>query len=493
MVVKYFDVKKDKLGRIDLVFSSAVFLFVFLPAVFILYRLIPSHKIKNLLLAAASIVFYAFGQLQYVPLFLASVVINYVSGLLLQEKTQRRKLILGISIFLNIAILCVFKYTDFLIENLNKGFSLSVPYAGLVLPIGISFFTFQGMSYTIDTYRDPKSGTKDFLKLLLYISFFPQLIAGPIVKYHDIADQIDERRCTPEQTTYGVNRFIRGLSKKILIANAVGYIADCVFDRCLPNGITDWPLMWLGGICYTLQIYFDFSGYSDMAIGMGRMFGFCFRENFDYPYASSSIREFWRKWHISLSSWFKDYLYIPLGGNRKGKWRTAFNKLFVFFCTGLWHGANWTFVFWGLGHGLLASLEDLGVIPAKRLQESRIGRLAARLYTLLAVMLLFVVFRADSLTQGLSVISHMFTGGMSAYGLYLFRSLLDPAACAVILLALVFSGRIPRLLSSSLERFSEKRKTLALTCRALFSLALYALCIMSLARGGFNPFIYFQF
>ena len=313
------------------------------------------------------------------------------------------------------------------------------------------------------------------------------------MKYHDIADQIDDRCCTLEQTSCGINRFIRGLSKKILIANAVGQIADYVFDRCLPNGITDWPLMWLGGICYTLQIYFDFSGYSDMAIGMGRMFGFRFRENFDYPYAAASIKEFWRKWHISLSSWFKDYLYIPLGGNRKGKWRTALNKLIVFFCTGLWHGANWTFVFWGLGHGLLASLEDLGVIPAKRLQESRIGRLASRLYTLLAVMLLFVIFRADSLAQGFGVISHMFTGGISSYGLFLFRSLLDPSACAVMLIAVLFAGRLPEMAAARCKVFAEKRKTLSVSISALFSLFLYALCIMSLARGGFNPFIYFQF
>ena len=476
-----------------MVFSSAIFLFVFLPAVFILSRLSPSLKIKNLLLAAASIVFYAFGQLQYVPLFLASVLINYCSGLLLQGRVKNRKLILAAAVVLNIGILCVFKYTDFVIRNLNAGFSLSLPYTGIVLPIGISFFTFQGLSYTIDVYRDRESGTKDFLKLLLYISFFPQLIAGPIVKYHDIADQIAERSCTPEQTAYGVRRFIVGLSKKILIANAVGYIADQVFDGFLPGGITDWPLMWLGGICYTLQIYFDFSGYSDLAIGMGRMFGFRFRENFEYPYGAASIKEFWRRWHISLSSWFKEYLYIPLGGNRKGKWRTALNKLIVFFCTGLWHGAEWTFVFWGLGHGLLASLEDLGVIPAKKLGESRLGRLAAKVYTLLAVMLLFVVFRADRLSTAFSMIGHMFSGGTSVYGIYLFRSLLTPAACTVILLALLFSGRLPSLIMGRLERAAEGREMLFCTLSSIFSLALYVLCIMSLARGGFNPFIYFQF
>lgn len=476
-----------------MVFSSAIFLFVFLPAVFILYRLIPSLKYKNLLLAAASIVFYAFERIGYVPLFIGSVLINYVSGLLLQGKSKKRKLILTLSVILNISILCVFKYTDFAIRNLNGALALSLPYTGIVLPIGISFFTFQGLSYTIDVYRDKDSGTKDFLKLLLYISFFPQLIAGPIVKYHDVADQINARSCTSEMTTYGIRRFITGLSKKILIANAVGFIADQVFDRCLPGGITDWPLMWLGGICYTLQIYYDFSGYSDMAIGMGRMFGFRFRENFDYPYGSSSIKEFWRRWHISLSSWFKEYLYIPLGGNRKGKWRTALNKLIVFFCTGLWHGPEWTFVFWGLGHGLLASLEDLGIIPAKKLNESRLGRIAAKAYTLLSVMLLFVVFRAEKLSVAFRFIGHMFSGGVSTYGLYLFRSLLDPAACAVLFIAVLFAGRFPKYLSSRLESIAAERTTLALSVSILFSLALYALCIMSLARGGFNPFIYFQF
>ncbi len=481
------------MGRIDLVFSSAIFLFVFLPVVFILYRLIPSLKIKNLLLALASIVFYAFGQLQYVPLFLASVLINYSAGLLLQGRSTRRKLILAVAVVLNIGILCVFKYTDFAIDNLNRAFSLSIPRAGIELPIGISFFTFQGLSYTIDVYRDEKSGTKDFLKLLLYISFFPQLIAGPIVKYHDIADQIDERRCTPDESAYGVRRFITGLAKKLLIANAVGYIADYVFNNCLSSAVTDWPLMWLGGICYTLQIYYDFSGYSDMAIGMGRMFGFRFRENFNYPYAASSIKDFWRRWHISLSSWFKEYLYIPLGGNRKGKARTVFNKLLVFFCTGIWHGANWTFVFWGFGHGLLSSLEDLGVIPTEKLGKSRVGRLVSKAYTLLAVMLLFVVFRADSISQAFFMISRMFTGGTSQYGLYLFRSLLDPAECFIILIAFLFAGRLPLFVKEKIEKSGLAEKNAYGVLNTVFSLALYVLCIMSLARGGFNPFIYFQF
>ncbi len=476
-----------------MVFSSAIFLFVFLPVVFILYRLVPSLKLKNLLLAAASIVFYAFGQLHYVPLFLLSVLINYVSGLLLQREGKNRKAILAFAVILNIGILCIFKYTDFAIRNLNEAFSLSLPYAGIELPIGISFFTFQGLSYTIDVYRDKNSGTKDLLKLLLYISFFPQLIAGPIVKYHDISDQIVDRQCTPEQSSYGIRRFITGLAKKLLIANAVGFIADGVFNDCLPAGITDWPLMWLGGICYTLQIYYDFSGYSDMAIGMGHMFGFRFRENFNYPYAALTIREFWRKWHISLSSWFKEYLYIPLGGNRRGKGRTALNKLIVFFCTGIWHGANWTFVFWGLGHGMLSTLEDLGMIPVKKLGSTRAGRLVSRLYTMLSVMLLFVVFRADSLSQAFTVIGNTFSGAVSEYGLYLFRSYLNPAACFVILVAFAFAGSLPGRIKTRAEALSREKEVEIGVIKAVFFLALYLLCIMDLARGGFNPFIYFQF
>ncbi|MBQ7474014.1 MAG: MBOAT family protein [Oscillospiraceae bacterium] len=473
-----------------MVFSSAIFLFVFLPVVFILYRLVPSLKIKNLLLALASIVFYAFGQLRYVPLFLLSVLINYLAGLMLQSRIERRKLILTLAVVLNVGILGVFKYTDFMIGNLNALFALSLPLSGIELPIGISFFTFQGLSYTIDVYRDRESGTKNFLKLLLYISFFPQLIAGPIVKYHDIAEQIDNRSTTPEETGIGLRRFITGLAKKILIANAIGYIADRVFNDYLPGGITDWQVMWLGAICYTLQIYYDFSGYSDMAIGIGHMFGFSFRENFRYPYGAVSIKDFWRKWHISLSSWFKEYLYIPLGGNRKGKLRTILNKMIVFFCTGIWHGANWTFVLWGFGHGLLSSLEDLGVIPAKKLEASRFGRLIGRAYTLLAVMLLFVVFRADSISQALKMIALMFGAGSDAYGAYLFRSLLTPAACAVLLLSVLFAGNLPVRLKALLG----ERETPAVQILVdLFFLLVYVLCLMSLARGGFNPFIYFQF
>lgn len=479
----------------NLVFSSAIFLFVFLPCVFLLYRLIPGLRAKNILLALASIVFYAFGQLQYVPLFLLSVLINYFSGLILTSAKAHRKIVLALAVILNLGILCVFKYTDFILQNLNLAFHTALAPTGIVLPIGISFFTFQGLSYTIDVYRDPKSGTKNFLKLLLYISFFPQLIAGPIVKYHDISEQIDSRSCTAEETAAGVRRFITGLSKKILISNAVGYIADAVFNDYLHSfsGSADWRLLWLGGICYTLQIYYDFSGYSDMAIGMGHMFGFTILENFKHPYTATSIRDFWRRWHVSLSSWFREYLYIPLGGNRKGRFRTVLNRMIVFFCTGIWHGANWTFVVWGLCHGLLSSLEGAGIIPAEKLQRTRAGRLLGRIYTLLAVMLLFVVFRADSLSDAALFIGSMFTGGITAEGTLLLHELLNPAAVTVLLVSVLCAGGVSARMRSVGDKLQARNPAVMLSANNLLHLGLLVLSVFSLSRGGFNPFIYFQF
>ena len=466
-----------------MVFSSAIFLFVFLPAVFLLSRLTKRQRTQNLLLALSSLVFYAFGQLQYLPLFFGSVLLNYLAGLLLTGRFRRSRAVLTAAVLLNLGVLGVFKYTDFALSNLNAALGLSLPMTGIVLPIGISFFTFQGLSYVIDTYREPEAGTRDFLKLLLYIAFFPQLIAGPIVKYHDIAAQIDARVCTPEQSAAGLRRFIRGLAKKLLIADTVGYIADAAYAAL--SGTPDSRLMWLGAVCYTLQIYYDFSGYSDMAIGMGRMFGFTIRENFLFPYGAASIREFWRKWHVSLSTWFKEYLYIPLGGNRRGRARAALNRFAVFLCTGIWHGANWTFVFWGLAHGLLSSAEDWGLIPVKRLEKHPWGRALCRVYTMLCVTLLFAVFRADSLSDGFRLIAALFSGVTTAEAGLLLVRLLTPAALLTIAVAVLCAGNlIPRL---------RERVRLPEALADALSLGLLALCILCLSRGGFHPFIYFQF
>jgi alginate O-acetyltransferase complex protein AlgI len=468
-----------------LVFSSAIFLFCFLPAVFLLYRLPFGRRWQNALLACASLVFYAFGNLHYVPLFLLSVLLNYATGLLLGGRLQRSKPLIALNIVLNLGILCVFKYTDFLIGNANALFGLTLKPVGLILPIGISFYTFQGLSYTIDVYRKPEEYSRSFLKLLLYISFFPQLIAGPIVRWGDIAAQIDERVCTPEKTSAGIRRFLVGLGKKLLLADTAAIAADAIFAASLPDA----RLAWLGGICYSLQIYFDFSGYSDMAIGMGRMFGFSLKENFLFPYTADSIRDFWRKWHISLSTWFREYLYIPLGGSRCSRARAALNRLIVFFCTGLWHGANWTFVLWGLGHGLLSSLEGSGIIPVERLQKSIPGRILCRVYTLLAVTLLFTLFRADTVAQGFTMIAAMFRFQALPEGALLLAKLSSPAMCAVLYAALIMAlsplgGRIHAFLTE--ER--EKELVPDLCC-----LLLMVLSVLSLAQSGFHPFIYFQF
>ena len=464
-----------------MVFSSAVFLFVFFPSLFVLYRLVPGQRGKNVLLIIASLLFYSFGRLSYLPLLIISAAVNYFCGLGLGSRGGRRKFWAGLAIVLDIGILCAFKYLDFFVSNINAltGVDLSLP--GIALPIGISFFTFQGLSYVIDVYRRPEELCRDPLKLLLYISFFPQLIAGPIIKFHDIQAQIDSRVCTQELTLMGIRRFVIGLSKKLLLANSAGYIADAVF--ALDFAVLDWRLAWLGAICYTFQIYFDFSGYSDMAIGLGRMFGFNILENFDHPFMSSSITEFWRRWHISLTSWFRDYLYIPLGGNRRGRTRTGLNKLIVFFCTGLWHGANWTFVLWGLWHGMLASLETLGWV--KRLQGSLPGRVICHIYAMLAVVLGFVMFRADSLTAGAVMIGRMFSGfSAGPASLLVVQRLLDSAAILTLVICAVASVDLR-------EPFSRLKYSQAISgvCTAL----LFVLCVLNLAGAGFNPFIYFRF
>ena len=465
-----------------MVFSSPIFLFVFFPVVYLIYQLLPGIRSRNCWLALSSLVFYAFGQPRYLLLLLASVLVNYLFGLWLMSGKGRGAAMLG-AVMCNLLVLGVFKYLDFFLHTANSLGGLTLPLFGIALPIGISFYTFQGMSYVIDVYRDPQTGTRSLGKLILYISFFPQLIAGPIIKYHDISQQIDERRLTPEGTLFGLRRFLIGLGKKLLLANTAGQAADAVF--ALAAGQLDARLAWLGAVSYTLQIYFDFSGYSDMAIGLGAIFGFTFRENFNLPYSAKSIKEFWRRWHISLSSWFRDYLYIPLGGNRKGKFRTGLNKLTVFFTTGLWHGANWTFVVWGLWHGLFATLEDVGIIP-KRLRESVFGHL----YTMLAVVVGFTIFRADSLGAAWVMIKSMFTGFtfIPANTLTLISLLDARTACFLITAVLLASGLPPQ----AVRRLSEGTG-LSQGGRALAYGVLFILCVLNLSKATFNPFIYFQF
>ncbi len=468
-----------------MVFSSLVFLSIFLPAVYLLCVSIPGIRGKNFLLLASSLLFYAYGEPVYVLLMVIAAFLNYLWALLIGKCSAYGKLLLWLSVAENLGILCVFKYAGFLAESWNQLTGLRVAVPRLDLPIGISFFTFQSMSYVFDVYRGEVTAQKNFAKILLYISFFPQLIAGPIVKYHDIERELTDRKMTASETALGIRRFIFGLGKKVLIANYMGAVADTLFAA--PSSNINILGAWLGAVSYMLQIYFDFSGYSDMAIGLGWMFGFHFKENFRYPYTAVSIRDFWKRWHISLSGWFKEYLYIPLGGNRKGKARTCLNKIIVFACTGIWHGANVTFLFWGLYHGFFLMLEEY--IPFFRREGGRAKRIFGHFYEILVVMVGFVFFRAEHISQGLFWIREMFTGlHFEASAMRLWLSLLTPIHLTVLAAGVVAS--LPVKVSLE-KRFAGKEFGEAASWGV--SLVLLCLCLLNLAGGTYNPFIYFRF
>ncbi|MBR4444732.1 MAG: MBOAT family protein [Solobacterium sp.] len=468
-------------------FSSLVFICIFLPVVYVLHTVIPSLQVKNGLLIAASLLFYAFGEPVYVLLMIASAVMNYLFALAMGKK--RIKLFLILAVVCNIGILFVFKYTGFFVQSINTLLHMNIPVPQITLPIGISFFTFQALSYVIDVYRGQTDVQKNFFKVLLYISFFPQLIAGPIVKYKDIENEINHRTVTTDETAAGLRRFIVGLGKKVLIANAMAVTADAVFNAGAAN--VNILGAWLGAIAYTMQIYFDFSGYSDMAIGMGRMFGFHFKENFNFPYASASIKEFWRRWHISLSSWFKDYVYIPLGGNRKGEFRTGMNKLAVFFLCGLWHGANWTFVVWGLFHGAFSFLEE--AVSSLRKMPKWLGHL----YTMLVVCIGFVIFRADTIGEALGMIGKMFAGwDLSAAPVSFALQQCTPYFLCMLVMAVVLCAPAEKAVKRArigAEAEGSRKETMVQMALYAASFVVLAWCIIRLSGGSYNPFIYFRF
>lgn len=461
-----------------MVFSSLSFLCIFFPLVFALNQVLSSIRAKNILLLIASLVFYSFGEPVYVILMIISALANWAAGVAL-TKTVRTRLVVGCAVVANLALLVVFKYADMLIGCVNGLFGLNVPLTNLPLPIGISFFTFQAMSYVIDVYRKEVDAQRNFLHVLLYISFFPQLIAGPIVKYHDIAQQLTDRHASVSDMACGLRRFCIGLAKKVLIANNMAVAVDYWYSVA-PADLNALAA-WMAALAYLMQIYFDFSGYSDMAIGLGRMFGFHFKENFNFPYISTTIQEFWRRWHISLSTWFKEYLYIPLGGNRKGKARTALNKLVVFFLCGLWHGAAWTFVVWGLIHGAFLMLES--VLPLKRLP-----RALGHVYTLLVVCLAFVVFRADSLGQAGAIFVQMFTAwDFSEASMMILMRQMTPVFVVAFAAAVIASLPV----KDALARMGSGNASTYLSYGV--SAVLLVLCFLSLSSGAYNPFIYFRF
>lgn len=474
-----------------MVFSSLVFLCVFLPVVFLLHTVIPSFKAKNILLIIASLLFYAYGEPVYVLLMLFSSLLNFLCAKGVATQSPKiNKAVMVLAVVVNLSMLGVFKYADMAVTTVNSLFSAEIPVPGIVLPIGISFFTFQALSYVIDVYRKEVDVQKNYLNVLLYISFFPQLIAGPIVRYRDINEQIELRKISVEKTAKGLRRFICGLAKKVLIANTMAAAADAIFAQ--EAGEMHILTAWLGAFAYLFQIYYDFSGYSDMAIGLGRMFGFDFKENFNYPYCATSVQEFWHRWHISLSTWFKEYLYIPLGGNRKGKFRTALNKLIVFFCTGLWHGANWTFVVWGMFHGLFLLLETY--VPKLKKLPNFIGHI----YTMLVVIIAFVVFRCDTLGYSLQYIKNMFVGfGDKTASLGVALGELTP--WFIVMLAVAVIGCAP--VKAFVKKFKEqencrvKSKAFVVMDITLYILAFVTLawCMIRLSSGAYNPFIYFKF
>ncbi|MBE7707982.1 MAG: MBOAT family protein [Cyanobacteria bacterium SIG27] len=469
-----------------MLFSSMTFIGMFLPIVLLLY-LITKKELHNPILLISSILFYAWGEPKYLAIMLLSIIINYFGALAIDKFQKYKKISLTLTIIGNLSFLIYFKYFNFLIDNCNNIFHANIEPLNIIMPIGISFYTFQALSYVIDVYRKDVKAQKDIYKLALYICLFPQLIAGPIVKYHDIAEQIDSREVNFEKVSYGVKRFIIGLSKKILIANTMGAIADKIF--CQDPHTIQHSIAWLGSIAYSFQLFFDFSGYSDMAIGLGMIFGFRFMENFNYPYISKSITEFWRRWHISLSTWFKEYIYISLGGNRCSKLKTLRNLGIVFLVTGIWHGASWNFVIWGLWHGAFIILEK--IFNIKQLQETQTQiwqKTLWHIYCIFIFLIGWVMFRADNMKHAWDYLMNMF--GLlhlkTDEFLFGFSYYIDRIEIITFMAAIVCS--VP--LFKNILKIKTKWKMALINA---WLTLLLILSMSSIAANTYNPFIYFRF
>ncbi|NBV05761.1 MAG: MBOAT family protein [Proteobacteria bacterium] len=467
-----------------MVFSSNIFLFLFLPLTLFLYFAAPEKlvgkKYKNYLLLLASLLFYAWGEPQYLVLLIVSIVGNYFFGLAIEKKS--RDFYVTVAIAFNLLLLGYFKYANFLVENLNHILPYQITLAKVHLPIGISFFTFHAISYLVDIYRKKSRAQKNIFDLALYIAFFPQLIAGPIVRYNFIEKYLTKRRHNLFFVAYGIRRFLIGLGKKVIIANPLGEVADVVF--ALPAADLSTPLSWFGIICYTLQIYFDFSGYSDMAIGLARICGFKFPENFNYPYISRSIKEFWRRWHMSLSAWFRDYVYIPLGGNRVSLSRQYFNLVLVFFLCGLWHGASWNFIIWGMFHGFFLVAER--IVPSHFV----VPKFLQYFYAIFVVIIGWVFFRSPDLSHALNYLHTMF-GDVVAASTNLDTARLLHSHFVWMSFALAIIGFSPLVKNISLKLI-RKNKTF-FVAYDIFLIGVFVFAIIRISASTHNPFIYFQF
>ncbi len=479
-----------------MLFSSLIFVSLFFPLFFAIYYLLPKRSLKNALLLVFSLIFYAWGRVIYLPLILAASLIGWGGGVLIGASREKNrpgcaKASLIVSLVLLLGLLGVFKYAGFFVENLNLIARLELPVPEIVLPIGISFYTFQILSYVADVYRGEVAAQKNPGIVMVYLCAFPQLIAGPVVRYKTVEEELTGREVTRDDVYAGLRRFVTGLGKKVLIANVAAVAADGIFsyDPSSCGAVA----AWIGALAYTIQIYFDFSGYSDMAIGMGRMMGFHYLENFNDPYTAVSVTDFWRRWHISMSSFFRDYVYIPLGGNRVSKPRWVLNIAVVWMLTGLWHGAAWTFVVWGVYYGVLLVLEKL--LWGKKLSAIPVLN---RVYTLLLVVIGWVIFRADSLANAFGMLRAMFGGyglgnGTVTWVMILERSGVNGLFFAAMLAGIILSTGIGRRLAERREALPPKRRDAVETAACVLSLAVFLLSVVSIASGSYNPFIYFQF
>ena len=465
-----------------MLFTSISFLYYFLPALIIIYFITPK-KYKNIILLIASLLFYFYGEPKYVFLMIAEIIIAYIGAILIDKYKNQSKNILIITLFIHVFLLIIFKYTDFIIQTINDISNANIKLLNIALPIGISFYTFQIISYIIDVYNGKVNVQKNIIKLATYVSLFPQLVAGPIVRYQTVEKELDDRVHSFNNFAYGIRRFTIGLAKKVLIANALGELCSKTFLADEKTIV----FFWIFGISYMLQLYFDFSAYSDMAIGLGRIFGFHFPENFNYPYISKSITEFWRRWHISLSTWFKDYVYIPLGGNREGKYKQIRNILIVWLLTGIWHGANWTFLIWGLLFGIILIIEKIWL---NKFME-KLPSFIRRIYVLFIVMILFIIFNSDNMSVALTNIKGLF--GMNGeafvndYTLHYLKSYLP-----VLIIALLGSTPFIKILIDKLRKNKYVNNIINIL-EPILIVVILVVVTSYLIDNSYNPFLYFRF
>lgn len=470
-----------------MIFNSMMFLWIFLPIILVLYYIVP-NKLKNLFLMLISLVVYAWGSFESLSVLLTSIVVNYFIGILInaQKKNRLKKIFFGAGMLFNIGILCYYKYSNFFISTACKILgNTTFNMIDILIPVGISYFTFSSMSYLFDIYRQEAKVQKNPINLALYISFFPKVMMGPIESYKDFEVFINKKDLSIDNMADGIKRFVYGLSKKVIIANSMAVIADTIFDSDISMITT--RIAWIGALCYMIQIYFDFSGYSDMAIGLSKMLGFNLKENFDLPYNSQSITEFWRRWHISLSTWFKNYLYIPLGGNRKGNFRTYLNLFIVFLVTGLWHGASWNFIVWGIYNGLFMVVERIFL---KKILDKNKFKIINHIYTLLVVITSWVYFRISDINKAVEYVRIMFTKTtlLPEKMVYL-SNVLTTSNLIIFVIGIIFAGIVPALY----RKTSKLKNIYEVFIEPIIIVTLFLMSIMYIVNGTYNSFIYMNF